>query len=63
MKFSAKTVEECWVIIREETEKWQDRANHPNPVMDREICLLIRDALDNVSLRILYGEKKYEQGS
>lgn len=56
MEFKAKSVYECWTIIREETEKYQELMNNSS---NREHVFYkgIRDALDRVAQRIMHGEK------
>lgn len=57
--FAAKTVRECWTIVREETEYWQELANKATDKGDRDLIqsyLNIRNALDRVAQRIKVGE-------
>jgi len=53
-----KNTYECWKIVREETEKYQELANQAIDNDVRERCLAIRNALDYAAQRIMHGDTR-----
>lgn len=57
----AQSVHQCWLIARNDTERYQNHVNRNvarGKFVDAALCKAARDAADRIALTIRYGRKQ-----